>query len=287
MKKTFLFSLLLFVIFSCSEAQEKVVETTTQSTPDLELEIELIDTSGQIIKTRFNTPKSFTRMQVEGNSFGNYLRNFKLKPDGAIVYTYSGEEKYYQDGAAAILDIDIGTKDLQQCADAVMRLVSEYNFKENLHDSIHFNFTNGFRVDYNKWKDGYRIGSGYKSWHKKYDTDTSYQNFRSYMDMIFMFAGTLSLSKELKPKALENISVGDVFIHGGSPGHAVIVVDVCENKTTGERLFMLAQSYMPAQNIHILNNFNNDEISPWYSNQFEGSLSTPEWTFQKNELSSF
>jgi hypothetical protein len=108
------------------------------------------------------------------------------------------------------------------------------------------------------------------------------------MDNIFMYAGSLSLSKELTAIPVNSIEPGHVFIYGGSPGHAVIVVDVAINEKTGERIFMLAQSYMPAQEIHILKNpANEDENNPWYSNLFEGSLQTPEWSFEKDQLKKF
>ena len=83
---------------------------------------------------------------------------------------------------------------------------------------------------------------------------------------------------------MKTIQIGDVFILGGFPGHAVLVVDVCENKSTGEKLFLIQQSYMPAQEIHVLKNLNNSEISPWYSVNFSGDLETPEWTFTKEQL---
>ena len=51
---------------------------------------------------------------------------------------------------------------------------------------------------------------------------------------------------------------------------------------------MLAQSYMPAQDIHILQNFENEEISPWYSvKELEFNFRTPEWTFSINQLKRF
>ena len=93
------------------------------------------------------------------------------------------------------------------------------------------------------------------------------------------------ISKELqKVPDIKDIQIGDVFIFGGFPGHAVLVIDVCEKSETGEKLFMIQQSYMPAQEIHILRNLKNDKISPWYSIDFTGDLETPEWTFSKNQL---
>lgn len=48
--------------------------------------------------------------------------------------------------------------------------------------------------------------------------------------------GTASLNKELipvaNPKAMD---VGDVFIQGGFPGHAVLIVDLAEN-AKGDRV---------------------------------------------------
>jgi hypothetical protein len=107
------------------------------------------------------------------------------------------------------------------------------------------------------------------------------------MELIFNYAGTLSLSKELNSVDINNLQIGDVFIQGGRPGHAVIVVDVSINKETNEKLFLLAQSYMPAQETQILKNPNNPVISPWYNADFNGELNLPEWTFRSSDLKRF
>jgi hypothetical protein len=97
----------------------------------------------------------------------------------------------------------------------------------------------------------------------------------------------VSLSKEMKPVMIEDMEIGDVFIQGGSPGHCVIVVDMAMHAQTGEKLFLLAQSYMPAQDIHILKNPQDPQISPWYSIKFGDTLITPEWTFKRTDLKRF
>ena len=108
------------------------------------------------------------------------------------------------------------------------------------------------------------------------------------MNTIFNYAGTSSLSKELKKVSdISDIKIGDVFIVGGFPGHAVLVIDVCVNSVSGEKLFLIQQSYMPAQDIHILKNLNNAIQSPWYSVRFASDLETPEWTFSKDQLMRF
>lgn len=204
---------------------------------------------------RIVPPQGFIRK--EANGFCDYLRNLPLKPIGTKVKLYDGTLKGWQGGAYAVVDMEIGTSDLQQCADAVMRLCAEYLWHEKKYEEIHFNFTNGMRVDYSKWAQGYRIkvNGNNTSWYKATGEDYSYQTFRKYMNQIFMYAGTASLSSELKSVPLSDLQVGDVFIIGGHPGHAMLVVDMAEDYF-GNKAILVAQSYMSAQDIHIVPNLN-------------------------------
>jgi len=249
----------------------------------------LINIAGTTITERIKEPDGYIRAVHQDNSFGYYLSNFPLKKHGEKVLLYDGNEKYRQDVHAAVLDIDVGTKDLQQCADAVMRLRAEYLYKQKRFNDISFNFTNGFKASYAKWIQGNRISvKGNKvTWYKGAEPGNNQKIFNAYLQTVFSYAGTLSLSKELKKKALKDLDVGDVFIIGGSPGHAVIVVDLATHLKTNAKIFCVAQSYMPAQSIHVLKNFNNSEISPWYHLKEGETLKTPEWDFQPGSLYSF
>jgi len=186
--------------------------------------------------------------------------------------------------------MDIGYRDLQQCADAVIRLRSEYLYAHKLYGLIHFNFTNGFRADYAKWALGYRIdvAGDHAKWIRTDNTSYEYNDFRRYLDVVFTYAGTYSLAQELIKVEYRDIQPGDVFIRGGSPGHAVIVVDVAMNNSSGQKIFLLAQSYMPAQDIHVLINPSNPDLSPWYElDPFTNKVITPEWEFGVEELKRF
>ncbi len=102
--------------------------------------------------------------------------------------------------------------------------------------------------------------------------------------MVFAYAGTQSLNAELKSISVEEMRIGDIFIQGGSPGHAVIIVDMAQNPQTGEKIFLLAQSYMPTQKIHILTNPNKPNLTPWYNVKGNINLVTPERTFNIKDL---
>jgi hypothetical protein len=244
--------------------------------------------SGNTIENRINTPNNFKRASVSPNSYASYLRTLPLKEHGSKVYLYNGQLKSNQSTAVAVINLDVGTRDLQQCADAVMRVRAEYLFKEKKYSDIHFNFTNGFKVDYSNWMKGQRIVvDGNKTyWAQKTQASNSYESFRKYMTTIFIYAGTLSLEKELVSVPVHEIEIGDVFIQGGSPGHAVFVVDLAVNDH-GEKVFLLAQSYMPAQDIHVLSNPNSLDGSPWYSIPSINKLETPEWIFNLSDLKRF
>lgn len=262
--------------------------TSLEETHKEDFQKSVINTEGLTIQDRFNVPEGFERVSVAEGSFAKYLRNLPLKPHGSVVHYYDGREKG-RDVYDAVIDMDVGERDLQQCADAVMRLRAEYLYNKGLYDKIHFNFTNGFKADYSTWRNGNRIAveGNNAYWVKRAGYSEDYTVFRQYMDMVFAYAGTLSLSMELDKVSIEAMEIGDVFMKGALPGHCVIIVDMAENKSTGEKLFMIAQSYMPAQDIQVLKNYGDNIISPWYGSDFGEELNTPEWTFNKEQLMRF
>ncbi|OGC91496.1 MAG: hypothetical protein A2W25_00530 [candidate division Zixibacteria bacterium RBG_16_53_22] len=247
------------------------------------------------ICSRIAVPSGFARVPADSDSFADWLRHLPLKDDRPPVMLYDGEQKVNQGAHFAVLDIDVGRENLQQCADAVIRLRAEYFYSKHHFDLISFNFTNGDSASFSNWLLGYRpVIDGNKSkWIRSESVDSSYANFRRYLDCVFTYAGTLSLSRELeKVDNAADISISDVFIRGGkpgtsNPGHAVIVTDLARDTITGQAIFILAQSYMPAQDIHILKNPNDSAISPWYRLPHTKFLHTPEWDFKIDELKRF
>lgn len=296
-------SFLGIICFACNDAQSgyqqngsKLIQVSDSICSIIPYQYNWIDSADYdphtSICSRFGIPEGFSRVENKKGSFADWLRGLPLLPEGTQVELYNGELKSNQGAQAAVINIDVGNKNLQQCADAVMRLRAEYLFATKQYDKIAFNYTSGDRLDYAGWINGKRIAvEGNKTRviysGKKYPNISDHRVFREYMNDIFNYAGTLSLSKEMKSIPLDSMQAGDVFIHGGSPGHAIIIVDMAINKKTGEKLFMTAQSYMPAQQIHVLRNDNEKNISPWYKVGVGSLLETPEYIFDWGELKRF
>ncbi len=248
-----------------------------------------VNPTGTALKDRIVAPNGYTRVAEKEGSFGAYLRVLPLKPDGYPVHFYNGQIKDKKGVYMAVVDMPIGNKDLQQCADVVMHVRAEYLYRAHKEDLIHFTFTNGFKAPYTKWMEGYRIvvkGNNVE-WVKKAVPDNSFAGFTQYMDYVYTYCGSLSLSKELKKVSIKDMQPGDVFIKGGTPGHAEIVLDVAAN-AAGKKVFLLAQSYMPAQEMQVLQNPRNVSLSPWYEyNDGDAKITTPEWEFFPDQLMRF
>lgn len=291
MKRIYLL-IMLVLMTACSRAIENKVEDSKISNPVLyenkTSRENLVNPEGMTVGTRYLLPKGYKRTLVDKDSFGEFLRGQKLKPHGEKVLYYDGRVKNKKGVYDGVFDVDIGDRDLHQCADAIMLLQGEYLYSIEEYNKIHFNFVSGFKAEYSKWMEGYRIkvDGNNVSYYKPTNPSNDYKTFRKYMDMVFAYSGTLSLNNELESVKIEDMEIGDVFIIGGSPGHAVIVVDMAENEI-GEKIFILAQSYMPAQETQILINPNNKDISPWYSLKDTEQLITPEWSFELDTLKRF
>jgi hypothetical protein len=272
--KAFIYSSLMIVLITSCQTTEPEEPTKTSEKTEVNEPISWIIPTGKTVETRFNTPEGFTRTPTDSNSFGLYLRNLPLKADGAEVLEFDGTVKSNYQTYLAVVDLPIGKKDLHQCADAIMRLRAEYLFSQSRFKEISFRQASGKTISYTTWLAG------------KTPDKT---NLWTYLETVFNTANTTSLNQQLTSKPIESLEVGDVFItgppRGQSYGHAIIVVDKCIDNT-GKVKFMLAQSYMPAQEIQILDNPTTPGC-PWYDLDFGQNLDTPEWDFTPSQLKSF
>ena len=241
------------------------------------------------IARRIKTPTGFQRRPMDAAGFGHWLRFLPLKAGRPPVLLHSGIAKVNQQAHVAVVDLDVGKRNLQQCADAVIRLRAEYLYGRGMHAQIRFNYTSGDTIRFERWARGHRpVVSGRSvSWRAGQKKGAGYAQFRAYLTNVFTYAGTASLSRELQSVRAAKAQTGDVLIQGGFPGHAVILVDQAEDPRTGERIYLLAQSYMPAQELHVLKNPARPRLSPWYRLPDRGRIATPEWNFDAKDLKRF
>ncbi len=247
--------------WSCdNQAKANNKHYNTASAPTIQL-----DTTGDNILKRFVAPDGFNRPRGNAfTAFHQYIIQLPLKKWGSSALYYDGTAKNNPNVYLSVFRLPIGNKDLHQCADACMRLRADFLYQKKQFSKIKFNYLADNKPRY------------YLDFAKG---DYSSVKYWQYLEQVFSYANTASLHAELPMvTSINNVKVGDILLEKKQPfGHAVMVVDMIEN-TSGKKLMLLAQSYMPAQEIQILKNPTNAALSPWYELE-EGNIVTPEWTF--------
>ena len=271
-----LLTALYFATTSCTDIKKNVAPTPPVQSP------KIIEETIRGI----SLPPGFNYVENGDTSYANWLLDLALKKS-KTVYLYNGRLNPDQNAQYSVLNIDIGKKDLVQCADAVMKLRSDFLFEKDRYRDVNFLTTSGDSVSFQSWLKGIRWkekGSRLIPYQvTKNVTDIGYE-YNRFMEMVYAYCGSYSLSKQLRSVAdIHSIQPGDVFIKGGFPGHAVTVMAVAVN-SAGERIFLLSQGYMPAQDIHVLKNYSNPETSPWYQLKDIYPLYTPQWEFEAGSL---
>jgi hypothetical protein len=271
-----LLSALLFAVSSCTNAENSIETKPTNKITGI---------NPETIRG-ISLPEGFTYVDDGDSVYSNWLLDLALKKS-KTVYLYNGKLKSNQEAQYGVLTIDIGKKDLVQCADAAMKLRADHLFERHLYDQIKFLATSGDEISFESWLKGMRWkeqGAKLVSYNIHKEGSSIQQEYNSFMELVFSYCGTYSLSKQLKAvKDIMSIQPGDVFVFGGFPGHAVTVMAVAKNEE-GERIFLLSQGYMPAQDIHILKNYANADRNPWYNVSGLYPLYTPQWQFEKESL---
>jgi hypothetical protein len=217
------------------------------------------------------------------NSWEYFLQHLPITE--GIILDYRGKPIANQSKQAGIVAYDVGNRDLQQCADALMRLRAEYLFGQKRYSDIGFHFTDGQYYSFEEYCNGKRpVARGNKvQFIRAVSTPISHQALRSYLDMVYTWAGTISLYHYLKPA--EDFGVGVIIITPGSPGHCCIIVDE-KVSPAGERLFKLVEGYTPAQTMYLVSNPLHASISPWYALQ-KGTIVTASYQFDDYALRKF
>ena len=240
--------------------------------------------AGDTQETRILPPEGYTRIPAAEDSFLHFMRKQPLYPDGSDIYMYDGTS---ESGvmAAAVYQIPLGNEGYQQCADSIIRLWSTYFRETGQTEKLMFHLTNGMECGYDTFRKGMRVLAvlDWAAWMPlALPAEDSDQLFNDWLMTVMRYAGTISLYAESQTISAKDAHAGDIICHPDSPGHVVVIVDEAEN-AAGERCFLLAQGWIPAQSCHI---FYNQQENPWITEEMlsQPLIQTAPCTFQADEL---
>jgi hypothetical protein len=191
----------------------------------------------QRIADAFPPPSGAERLPRD--AFGDWLADLPVVDPSVPVRTYSGAVVGHR---ARVVDLPMVPGDLQQCADSAIRLRAEW--LRSIGGEVAFHATSGDILPWSRWQRGERPvdAGGRIQWRRG-----TKGGWDEYLARVFTWAGTRSLA--LDTTAASEPRAGDLLVVPGSPGHAVVLMDVA--KRGGETLVLIGEGYMPAQSFHV------------------------------------
>lgn len=224
--------------------------------------------AAETIGDGFPPPAAAVRVPAEG--FGAWLRTLSLAAVDAPVRTHDGRLAGHR---GRVVSLPLVPGDLQQCADSALRLRAEWERSQGRSPS--FKATSGDPLPWARFSAGEApyVENNRIAWRR---VDPAKQTWERWLASVFTWAGTRSLrAYETRPAATPQ--PGDVLVEAGSPGHAVVVLDVAVRGD--ETLLLIGEGFMPAMDFHV-------ELGPeegWWTWTEEG-LALPHWPLGRETL---
>ena len=176
-------------------------------------------------------PTGFTAVECPPESYRHWITRRPLK-NGLEILDCTGRK--VPPGAYsvyAVLDLPLlFSGDLEQCADYAMRLWAEYHKDRNKLDKLYLFDYNGRRQQFS----------------------TSRLSYRKFLHRAFANSNSYSLKQGCAKVDTGGIVPGDMVVQNerGGVGHVSVVLNACRD-SSGQKLYLIGFSYMPAQEFHI------------------------------------
>ncbi|MES1184289.1 MAG: DUF4846 domain-containing protein, partial [Myxococcales bacterium] len=219
------------------------------------------------LEDRFPVPPGYKRVAVPPGSFSEWLRTLPMAPEGTPAKSFDGKETLAGDDdyLAGVIAIDTGNPDLQQSSDVIIRLHAEYLWSRGEKDKISYLSATKLNMPFSRWEKGQRLipnGPNVFWVIKGKPAEVDHAEFRRYLDAVFNWANSTSLSPRSTPVTEpKDLVAGDFFLQSGEPNHVAVVLDVAD-KPSGERVALLGQARNPAESIHVVRP---GKATPWFS----------------------
>jgi hypothetical protein len=221
----------------------------------------------ETVGSAFPPPAGFVRAPTD--AFGDAVRALPLRTADTPVTTHDGRRVSGHPGR--VVDLPLVPGDLQQCADSAIRLRAEWLLAQGRSPTFHA--TSGDPIPWARYRAGERafsVGAGL-AWRPA----TGPARVEDWLADVFRWAGTRSLVASDTVPADEPRG-GDLLVTPGSPGHAVVLLDVV---TRGdERLVLVGEGFMPAMSFHV----EAGPVDGWW--RWEDGVSLPHWTLPASSL---
>lgn len=207
--------------------------------------------------------------RVKAGAWAEHLQALELADADRDVLTWDGRKVHHH---GHVVQLPLVPGDLQQCADALIRLRAEYLLQAG--EAVSFQSTSGYPMPWARYRDGetpYLVGDAVH-WR-----EGGTGEWEDYLVKVFRWAGTVSLQERETELVRGPPQPGDLLVQGGFPGHAVVLLDVA---VEGDKTWILVgESFMPAQDFHI-------ELGPeggWWL--WEEGVDLPSWApFSSEDL---
>ena len=218
----------------------------------------------------FPPPAGATRV-APLDEFGRWIQTMHLRGEEVPLREHDGRLLYGHD--ARVIELGMVSGDLQQCADALIRVRGEW--QRSVGQPISFYATSGDAIPWSRYaagEDPYADGN-----HIRWKSGSD-RTWDGYLSNVFDWAGTISLrAYETRPVDRGPVP-GDILVRSGSPGHAVLLMDVATRD--GETYILFAESYMPAQDFHI----ERGPVNGWWRWDADNEMDLRTWVFSAADL---
>jgi len=225
-------------------------------------------------------PAGFSRVPAEVGTYAWWLRHLPvLGPAEPLRYHDGTVVPRGNSTVAAIVDLDTGKRDLQQCMDVLLRLRAEYLRAAGLERRIAFRYVGGRYYTWSSWKKGLRPDRATPDLRlvPRAAWGDSRGNFLHYLQTLYYDTGTMHHQNEPKV-APADLAIGDFFVYAPSnahaTGHAVVVLDLAVS-ASGERRIVVGQGDTPATDFHVLRDPKGSAWFPIPATDFLGTFLWP------------